>query len=279
MSYQTILVHVDASQRTLERIKLAANMAISGNAHLVGTAATGISELFYMPGAVGESTVQLGDFLDFLEERASNALVAFESTAQKMGVSSFEKRVTNDEAGVGISMEARYSDLVVIGQHAPDDPSPALMSDFPEYVVMHSGRPVLIIPNVGQFDGVGKKVIIAWDASMEAARAVTAAIPLLQQAQAVQIVIFNSSQDSKAHGELPGADIALYLARHDIKVEVLQQTTTALIGEALLSHAVDCGADLIVMGCYAHSRFREVLLGGVTHTILKSMSIPVLMAH
>jgi nucleotide-binding universal stress UspA family protein len=97
----------------------------------------------------------------------------------------------------------------------------------------------------------------------------------------VRVVVFDRGNPSGAHGEQPGADVALYLARHGIKVEVSEQAMPKDIdtGNALLSHAADFGADLIVMGGYGHKRFREIMLGGVTHTILESMTVPVLMAH
>ena len=114
---------------------------------------------------------------------------------------------------------------------------------------------------------------------MEATRAVTNALPLLTRARHVTLVVFNVSRFNGAHGQEPGADIALYLARHGVKVSVSSQFTELDIGNALLSLAADKGADLLVMGSYGHTRFREVLLGGVTQTILKTMTLPVLMSH
>ncbi|MEC5218295.1 nucleotide-binding universal stress UspA family protein [Actimicrobium sp. GrIS 1.19] len=289
MSYQTILVHVDATERAQIRIDIAARMAESNDGHLVGLAATGVSGLFYLPGAIGESNVELTAVLALLQQRAGFALTTFDATVAKTGLRSFERRVSDDEAGAAVSLQARYSDLVVIGQTDPQDASPAVRGDFPEYVVMHGGRPVLVIPYAGRIDSLGKRILVAWDGSMPATRAVTAAIPLLQQAELVQIVIFDAQLDALRQGEQPGADIALYLARHGVNVEVTSHSTdigsrsggTADIdiGNALLSYATDCSADLIVMGAYTHSRFREILLGGVTSTVLKSMTIPVLMAH
>jgi nucleotide-binding universal stress UspA family protein len=169
----------------------------------------------------------------------------------------------------------------VIGQNDPNESLPGVRADFPEYVVMNSGRPVLIIPYAGRFHNVGRRVLIAWDASVEATRAITTAIPLLKRADHVELAVFNPTVGLEAHGERPGADIALYLARHGVKVEVSEEKTAAGmdVGNALLSHAADIGADLMVMGGYGHSRFREVLLGGVTDTVLKSMTVPTLMAH
>lgn len=279
MSYKTVLVHVDESTRASERIKIAAAIAMAENAHLIGTAMTGASRYLIQTRILAELDPNLKTHLDFLRERAQRGLEEFEQTVQKLGLPSFEKRLVDDEAGAGICLQARYADLVVIGQNDPAEISPVVMPDFPEYVVLHSGRPVLLVPHAGRFDHIGNHVLIAWDASMSATRAVTSAIPLLHRAQLVQVVVFNHEARPQVHGALPGSDIALYLARHDIKVEVLQRKTEREIGAALLATAAELQCDLIVMGGYGHTRFREILLGGVTSAVLDTMTVPVLMSH
>ena len=122
--------------------------------------------------------------------------------------------------------------------------------------------------------------MIAWNASREAARAVKNAMPFLERAEAVDVVTFHPHTGRDAHGELPGADIALHLARHGIQVDVQRLDCDDIdVGNALLSHAADRGSDLLVMGCYGHSRLREWVLGGATRTILQSMTVPIVMAH
>jgi len=214
-----------------------------------------------------------------LGEKEGHAVSEFEPLVQKMGGASFEGRVVDGEASEGISLQARYCDLVLVGQADLDEPAPSVPPDFAQHVVMHSGRPVLIIPSKGEFADVGKRVLISWDASRGATRAVTDAIPLLQHADVVQVAVFNAEARTAAHGEEPGADLALYLARHGIKVEVLQQQTSREVGSAILSLATELGSDLIVMGGYGHSRFRQMLLGGVTRSVLAGMTIPVMMSH
>ena len=279
MSYKTILVHLDESTRTEEHIKIAAQIAISENAHLVGVAMTGVSRFIYQSAGIGDGDPNLAAHLDFLRERATGVLEKFEQAVIKLGVDSFEKRLVDDEAGAGTSIQGRYSDLIILGQYDPVEASPSTLADFPEYVMLHSGRPVLIIPFAGDFQSIGKKVLISWDASREATRAITDAIPLLRKAHIVQVAVFNSLKNPDQHGEQPGADIALFLARHQINVEVIPQQTEIDIGNALLSLANDLNSDMIVMGGYGHSRFRETVLGGVTHTVLKSMTVPVLISH
>ena len=174
---------------------------------------------------------------------------------------------------------ARYADLAVIGQFDPSTPVPGMMPNFVETVALNSGRPVLVVPYAGEASGEFRRPLVAWDGGLPASRAITSALPLLRQAGTIDVVIFNPHTEVGVHGEEPGADLALYLARHGIQVNVVERTVSGAIGEALLSTAADLGSDLIVMGAYGHTRFREVLLGGVTRTVLGSMTVPVLMAH
>lgn len=279
MSYRTILVHVDDSGRAGERIKIAANIALAENAHLIGVATTGISTALYPSGIIDPGSVDVTPFLDLLRKQADQALEDFEATVRRIGLPSFERRLEEDEAGGGISLQARYCDLVVIGQSDPNESTSVIARDFPEFVVMNSAHPVLIVPYAGQFDSVGKRPLVAWDASVAASHAITDAIPFLRQADAVEVAIFSQENKPGAFGDEPGADIALYLARHGVKVNVRHQTTGMPVGNALLLLATELASDLIVMGGYGHARFREILLGGVTRTILESTFLPVLMSH
>ena len=281
MSYKTILVHVDRSHHASPRIELAARLAAAEQAHLVGVAPTGISRYVHQLRHIYEGSTTVAPFegqLGTLRERARQMLANFEAVARRVGVDSFESRAIDDEAGAGLSLQARYADLVVIGQADRDDPA-AAMADLPEFVVMNCGRPVLLVPTAGPLTHVGERILIAWDAGVGATRAVTAALPLLRRARNVDVVVFNGEASDDGHGAEPGADIALYLARHRVTVNVVQQNAGVDVGSALLSLAADRGADMLVMGCYGHSRFRETLLGGVSRTVLERMNVPLLMAH
>ncbi|MGH6943153.1 MAG: universal stress protein, partial [Geminicoccaceae bacterium] len=122
--------------------------------------------------------------------------------------------------------------------------------------------------------------VVAWDASRAAARAVSDALPLLERAKSVTVVSVNPRPNLFGHGEVPGADIALHLARHGLKVEVHRLEARDIdTANAILSYVADAGCDLLVMGGYGHSRLRELVLGGVTRTMLGEMTVPVLMAH
>lgn len=279
MSYKTILVHVDQSSHAAERIGLAAAIALAEDAHLIGAAMTGISRYVFENGAISPHDPTLAHHVDYLRKYAQDALQSFEKLVVQAGVQSTESRLVDDDAAGGMVLQARYADLVVIGQTDPNAATPGVMPDFPEYVVMHSTRPVLIVPYAGQFKKIGTRPLIAWDASITAMHAITAALPILVQAKEVNLVIFNAEDQDDTHGKEPGADIALYLARHGVKINVINQKVDFDAGEAILSLAADLDSDLIVMGGYGHSRFREIMLGGATRTVLSSMTIPVIMAH
>jgi nucleotide-binding universal stress UspA family protein len=212
MSYKTILVHVDESRRAGERIKLAAAVAMAGNAHLIGTAMTGASRYLLQTHLLIEPDPHLTEQLNLLRQRARRGLQDFETAVQKLGLPSFEKRLVDDEAGAGICQQARYADLVVIGQNDPHNRSPVVMPDFPQYVVLHCGRPVLLVPHEGSFDNIGAQVLIAWDASTPATRTIAAAIPLLKRAQTVEVAMINA--DMQSQEVLPDDGLPQYLARH-----------------------------------------------------------------
>lgn len=278
MSYKTILVHVDEFPHAGDRIKIAAAIAMAQGAHLIGTAVTGVARYLAQTRMLADLDAHFRAHLDFMEERAQHELSEFGATAQSLGLNAFEQRLVDDEPGAGMCLQARYADLVVIGQTRPDPFSPVTLPDFPQYVILNSGRPVLLIPYAGRFDTTGQRVLIAWNRSIEAARAVSGALPLLKCAALVDVVVFSTRPQRRQHDLQCGIDLSVYLARHGVHVNVLQRDTGDA-GNALLMLARDLGSDLIVMGGYGHHRFREILLGGVTSRVLEAMSIPVLMSH
>ncbi|KAB8065825.1 universal stress protein [Janthinobacterium violaceinigrum] len=288
MTYKTVLLHIDDSGGRAARIDAAASIAQACGGHLTGVALTGVSRLLYQNQPDLDADPNLSLHLNFLRERATRALDGFEQQVRAAGVVSFEQRVLDDEAAGGISLLARYADLVVISQYNAKDKSPSVMRDFPAYVLLHAGRPVLIVPYAPPLPrlappAAARNVLISWNASKEASRAVSAALPLLQRAEQVHVAIFDAQVHAAEHGEQPGAELLHYLARHgvDARLHLLDGggVRRGDIGDALLSQAGDLSADLLVMGAYGHSRLRETILGGVTRTILQSMTIPVLMAH
>lgn len=276
MSYKTIVVHVDPSRHAEARMRHAARLAASFDSHLVGSAFSGVSRYAGRDVPI-ELAIMAPHEMDEIARRNEAALVRFDAIAASEGVRSVERRLMEDDPAGGLALQARYADLVVVSQTDLDEPaSTYLIGGLPEQVVLDGGRPVLIIPYAGQFARIGAKVLVAWDGGMEATHAVFNALPLLRGAALVSVVVY---QPGAAAGREPGADLALYLARHGVRCAVHSTGTPIRAGEDLLSLAADLQVDLMVMGGYGHSRFREIMLGGVTETILASMTTPVLMSH
>jgi len=279
MSYKTILVHVDASRHADARIALAVRLAAVHGAHLVGAAMTGVSRFIFHGANVDLARTVLAGQLDVLAGHANAALARFEALAGAVPGLSFERRLVDDDAAGGLALQARYADLVVLSQFDPSDPAARTDPDLQAYVMLNSAGPVLMVPTIGAAADAGSHVLVAWDESLQASRAVANAVPLLRRAATVTLAVFTP----EVTGRLAGADIALYLARHGVNVVVRREHNgeggAADVGSALLSLASDVAANLLVMGGYGHTRLREVLLGGVTQTVLKSMTIPVLMSH
>jgi nucleotide-binding universal stress UspA family protein len=171
---------------------------------------------------------------------------------------------------------ARRFDLAVLGQTQRDDPTP--VETVNETVLFDSGRPVLFVPFI-QTQGLKlDRVMLCWDGSRAATRAIADSMPLLHKAGTVEIVIVGDKPSRS--DEIPGADLGAHLARHGLKVEVKRLTAVDIdVASMLLSYAADSDADMMVMGGYGHSRLREFVLGGVTRALLESMTVPVLMSH
>lgn len=283
MSYKTIAVHVNNSRHLLNRIEFAAQLANSESAHLVGVTSTAsVPASLYLASITGEGAAVMGAYSNTLKEYAVTSLANFEAAAAQAGVVSYEKRLYDEDAGEALSLQSRYSDLLIVGQPDPQEKVPGEAGDTLEYVLLNSGCPVLIAPHETTASTLGQRVVIAWNGGAEVARAVAASLPLLRKAQRVQIIAFVPGHASDADMMATGAaDIAAHLARHGISVEVLHKHSDDdhETGLTLLSHMEDTGADLLVMGAYAHSRLRQFLLGGVTSNVLRYTRVPVLMSR
>jgi nucleotide-binding universal stress UspA family protein len=281
MGYKDLVVVLDSAPPARGRIDLAAALAERFAAHLVGLYPLPIPE---RPRELGYYDPALLDPLyENLRERARAAAETtrqhFEHVVDLRAISA-EWRLLPEGPEADPAVHARYADLTIVGQLDPDRAESEILRPRPEQVTLASGRPILVVPYAGRFETVGKQVVIGWNASREAARAVHDAMPLLAAAEAVTVLTIDAREGPQGHGELPGADISLHLARHGVKVQIERTVSGDLpIGEVLLSRLADLTADLLVMGAYGHSRTRELLLGGATRSLLRSMTIPVLMSH
>jgi nucleotide-binding universal stress UspA family protein len=280
MDYKTLVVHLDQGARTAGRLETAFGLARAFDAHLVGLFA--LSEAHVPAYMLSEAGTPLFEATRrYRTEAANNAKAAFDAAAANGEHVETEWRASEQDALEAMCVNARYADLAIVGQRERDaERDDGLAPEFVGEFLLSAGRPVLVVPYAGRFAQIGRRVLIAWNAGQQAARAVTDALPLLARAEAVKVMVFDPEKGRADHGDIPGADIALYLARHGVKVSVAQQRCgSEVVGEQILSRAADMDADLIVMGAYGHSRVRELVLGGATRTLLGSMTVPVLMSH
>lgn len=201
---------------------------------------------------------------------------AFLGAAQGGGVSAETVAIRGsiDGAARQFAVLARHFDVTVLAQTAESN---SMDETLLEAALFGSARPVLMVPFVHRAPASFDRIMVAWDRSEVAARAIAGAMPLLARAKLVQVV--TASMDHAPDVDHPGFNIARHLARHGLPVELKVVATTIDIGNTLLSLAADEGSDLLVMGAYGHSRLRELILGGTTRDILKTMTLPVLMAH
>ena len=281
MSYKDLLVVLDSEAPARRRIDLAAALAERFEAHLVGLYPLPIPEVprhfgYYDPALLDPF---FGELRGRARETADKLREVFQHVTSLRGLSA-EWRVIAEGPEADPALHARYVDLTILGQLDPDRGETEMIQPRPEQVTLASGRPILVVPYAGRFETVGRRVLIGWNATREAARAVNDAMPLLAAAETVTVLTIDPREGPDGHGELPGADISLHLARHGVKAEIERTVSADLpVGDVLLSRAADLGADLLVMGAYGHSRARELLLGGATRSLLRSMTVPVLMSH
>jgi len=234
-----------------------------------------ISELGYNPSGVMDVT----DALRRHTEAAAKAVLdRFAAAAARAGVSAEPRMLSasSDNAGDQFSRIARRFDLAIVGQTEPHgSAAEAIIS---ESTLFGSGRPMIVVPYIQKAPFKLDRVMVCWDASRPAARAIADAMPLLERAGSIEVVMISNERSKQ--GEIEGADIGQHLARHGLKVKVNRITRDSLdVANVLLSHSADTDANFIVMGGYGHSRLREFVLGGVTRTVLHSMTAPTLMSH
>ncbi len=281
MPIADILVLLDGTPASMHRLDIACTMAADQGAHVVGLRCINpLSQvMLYADPSAG---YLIADLLAKLRTEAlaqAGALeAAFRAATEKAGVAA-EWRLVESAALDHIAVHARYADIVVLGQPDPAHARPG-MDALIEEALFNGGRPVLVIPHATTLSRVGQRILLGWNASRESTRAAHDALPLLQRAQSVLVFAANPRTGVTGMGDLPGADIARHLARHGVPVDVRQGHSDDLSGgEMLLNEAANLGADMIVIGGYGHSRWREMVLGGVTRTLMRQMTVPVLMSH
>jgi nucleotide-binding universal stress UspA family protein len=208
---------------------------------------------------------------------ASDAISQFEVAARAAGVASQTRSVDASFGGAATEFGqiARRFDLAVVGQAQREHGAGEELMI--EGALFESGRPVIVVPYIQKEPISLKHALVCWDGGRTAARAVADAMPLLERAQTVELLVV---AEPRKYDEITGANMSEHLARHGVNVGIKRIAKGDIaIESAILSHVADTGADFLVMGGYGHSRLREFVLGGVTRSILTSMTLPVLMSH
>ena len=200
--------------------------------------------------------------------------------ASAAGIKSLQWRAPAGDPLDAAVMQARYSDLAVLGQPMRKGPDAAFSTEVANAVVMDSGRPVLFVPYIGAGKTLGERILIAWKDSRESARAVADALPFLKDAKAVLAIAVAPRDDESVQEYVSDKAVEGFLRRHNVDATVNRMVAPDIAsGEFLLSRAADFGADLIVMGGYSRPRLSRLVWGGVSNLMLESMTVPVLMSH
>jgi nucleotide-binding universal stress UspA family protein len=292
-----ILVVLDDSAPSEVRLALAVALAQQHDAHLTGISVLDLlmptrpvvpprGNLKVDPQPASQllnwGAVPPGDYPEVdaqAAEKAEQIEVVFRERLRFSGLQG-DWRIASGKASETVVRQARHADLVILGQVDPDHPPPPAGRQLVEDVLMTSGRPILVIPYVGRFETFGTKILVGWNNSREAARAVNDAIPLLAKAASVTILEASPIGRQPATDEATSADLIHHLARHGISAETARTVLASNSApDILLSYAANLSANLLVVGGYGHSRLRELILGGVTRELLRHMTLPVLMSH
>ena len=278
MAFRSILVIVDDAPSAGARIDVAAALAADHDAHLTGLY---IRPPLSLPASLETYfTEEMREaYLEEREARVALAALGFEERLRRAGRREHaDWRLAEGDPSDVAASHARCCDLVVAGQSDPDAADETALVH-PERLIFECGRPVLAVPYVGRVHHVGRRALVGWNGSREAARALGDALPLLRRAQSVTLLTLGAEFGEPAEGET-GGGIARHLARHRVAAEATHFVCEPHeVGDTLLNTTSDLGADLIVMGAYGRSRLRALVLGSLTGFMLKHMTVPVLFSH
>lgn len=284
MSYKTVLVHLNDERRAPGLIAAGVATARGNNAHIVGLSV--LPPTIIVPGMDGDPGAVIDEHRVSYREQMKRMREAFERATGGIAALSAEWREVDAEEqnpfGVASSVivaQARCADLVIASQANPEW-SLSSQLDVAEALAMESGRPVLMLPRTATSAPLGERIVVAWNGRREAARAAFDALPFLKAAKAVRVIWANPEDEPQTAGDVPGADLCTVLARHGVKCEATRHGQPGAGAGAALLSAVDAfEGDMLVMGCYGHSRLREMVLGGATRHVMAHARVPVLLAH
>lgn len=277
--YRRITVHLDHGFDCTRRTALALGLAKRHKAELVGVYASSAPPQYYYGESVMMSrTLNIMKNLQAQNRGAvQNAFLEAAAAADVPAV----VRAGESSPSATVALHGRASDLIIVSQQNRDDVEAAHENEFVEQTLLTAGRPVMVLPSSGEFPEVGDRVLLCWDGSREAARALADAAPLLQGASHVVVLTMDEGAATRNVESIPFEDLATYCVAHGIPApdHVRRDIKGVGVGSTILNAAADYSADLIVMGAYGHSKFREWAMGGATASILKSMTVPIMFSH
>jgi nucleotide-binding universal stress UspA family protein len=273
MPIAELLLHVDDAPSWPARVAAALDLARRHDAHLVGV---GVSAPVVMMGLEQVPTSLYAEAERIRREEQARGGERFREAMRHGGYeASSEWRSVDGSAAEVLATHSRYADLTVVSQGDPQLQTGRAV-ELPGEIALLGGRPVLAIPHVGARTPLGRRVLVAWNGAREAARAVGDAMVFLQEADEVHVLVI--SEDGMR--ETAGLDLARFLARHGVQAEVETVGSGGLgAGDLILNSAMERGSDLLVMGCYGHSRWREAVFGGASRALLRAMTVPTLLSH
>lgn len=281
MAVKTIAVSLADIARLDAVMSAAFTLASQHEAHVTGIYVIPAMDSFVLPVNYGAAELD-SRRRQFFEQLAPQVREKFDNAARRYGVTAEWRQLEgkSDLLADTVLDHAVCADLIVAAQVSNNNDRSTVETDFVERLLLGSGRPVLVVPEAGSFERIGSHAVIGWNATREAVRASFDALPLLTRAKKVDLVWVNAQQEPEIAGDLPGAELAAVLSRHGVDVTAQSLPAPELSpADALLNHVASNGADLLVLGAYGHSRLRELVFGGVTRSILQTMTVPVLMSH
>lgn len=278
MGYKDILVHLDSSPACATRIDIGVQLARTFDAKLTGLYVVGLAPMHqYAEADLGPELVEAHD--RYMRDAAREAERMFHDRSRAANISAEWRQVEGALPDL-VLLHGRFADLIIAGQRNAERLDPGTAPELPEHLILDAGRPVLIVPHTGAFPTVGERVIIAWKSNRGAARAVNDSLPFLKAAKEVCVVAINPEGGISGEGDHPAEDVVAHLSRHGITAQTRSPTAErGTLGQTLRDTIGSFGADLVVMGAFGRSRWRELILGGVTRTMLGSMNVPTLMSR
>lgn len=284
MSIKDILVHVDNARSGKVCVALAAEVAQRFGAHLTGLYVkpppapagyfAGDIGVFVDDGAFDTNSAQVRARIE-IDAAAAESLFRDSLRRHQLGG---DWEIATGSLVPELCFHARHADLAIVGRLEPG----GTKSDFSAIgeILLGAGRPAIIVPHGEAFSGIGERILLAWQPTREAARAMSDALPLLKAAKSVTVIAIEPDSSRQAADNPSLTKLRRHFARHGIGAQLRSLSEAGqTAGERILAEARDNGADLIVAGAYGHSRLQELIFGGVTHTLLETSAVPLFMSH